>query len=107
MSSLLHGVRSAVGAGVVVLESGAEVVRTGSEVAVTIAKEVNQFAKDGLPEFMGGITSMAKGFRFEQALELEITYTGKLQKKDYLKDGITEEEFAEALAKTKTKLNIQ
>lgn len=107
MSSLLHGVRSAVGAGVVVLESGAEVIKKGSEVAVVVADEFEKFAKEGLPEFMGGVTSMAKGFRFEQALELEITYTGQLQKKEYLKDGITEEQFATALANVKTKLNIQ
>lgn len=107
MSSLLHGVRSAVGAGVVVLESGAEVIKKGSEVAVVVADEFEKFAKDGFHEFMDGVTSMAKGFRFEQALELEITYTGQLQKKEYLKDGITEEQFAAALANVKTKLNIQ
>lgn len=107
MSSLLHGVRRAVGAGVVVLEAGAEVVERGAGVLVTVADECDKFAKDGFHEFMDGVTSMAKGFRFEQALELEIAYTGKMQKKDYLKDGITEEEFATALANTKTKLGIQ
>ena len=100
MSSLLHlvkvGVRSAV-----------EVTEAAANVAVDLASEAQTFTKEGVHEFMDGVTAMTKSFRFNQNLDLQIDYTGKRQKKEYLKEGITEEEFEAALAATKNKLNIQ
>ena len=100
MASILSAVRTGVTATV-------EVVEGLANVATTATNELEQFSKEGVHDAFAAMSDMAKGFRFEQRVQLKATLTGIPLKKEYVdKMGLSETDFDKIIAESKAELKL-